>query len=297
MRSRSAVAAVVALSLLAACDDEAGSGTGPPDPADPPTVYGGARPVTLLRPATITPGARYPLVLVLHGYGSSGALQSLYFQFTGLGTDPGAFVLAPDGTVDGMGNRFWDANEVCCGFSAPDVDDVAYLGGLVDAVAADWPVDPARVFVVGHSNGAFMAYRLACERSDVIAAIAGLAGAATVSGCDSTSPVSVLHVHGTADGVVEYAGGAFLSGAYPGARASTSAWAGLDGCAATWTAAGARDLETTLEGDETAVETADGCPAGVAVELWTIAGGGHVPSLVPGFGGKLVEWLQAHPRR
>lgn len=288
--------ATAALALVVACNHGSADRRPPNDGTDePPTVYGGDRPVTLQLPPTITPGVSYPLVLVLHGYGATGALQQSYLQLTNLTADPGAFVLAPDGTLDGSGRRFWNAG-ACCDFGGSGVDDVAYLGGLVDAVSADWPIDPARVYVVGHSNGAFMAYRLACDRADVVAAIAGLAGATPTAACDPVRPVSVLHVHGTADATIAYDGGALFGIAYPGAQASAAAWAAHDGCAATWTAGDPVDLVSTLAGAETTVERADACPTGIGVELWSIGGGSHIPSFNAGFGAAVVDWLSAHPR-
>ena len=73
------------------------------------------------------------------------------------------------------------------------VDDVAYVGGLIDEALRTWPVDPKRVYIVGHSNGDFMAHRLACERADVVVAIAGLAGAGIAidgSGCSPSKPAT-----------------------------------------------------------------------------------------------------------
>ncbi|MFO0584787.1 MAG: alpha/beta hydrolase-fold protein [Anaeromyxobacter sp.] len=288
----------LALAALGAC----GGGANDPGPGTTdPLVYGGDRPVRLQVPASVEPGQKYPLVLLLHGYGAIGVWQQLYF---GLGTSTlpgGAFVLAPDGTQDASGSRFWHANDVCCAFGPAQPDDVAYLGGLLDAVAAEWPIDPSRVLVLGHSNGAFMAYRLACDRADRITAIAGLAGAASStdgSGCAPVKPVTVLHVHGTADQTVAYGGGALLPGGplYPGAVASTEQWASHDGCGTTWTAGAARDLVSNLAGAESTTAAADGCPAGVAVERWTMNGAPHVPALGADFTPQVLGWLAAHPR-
>jgi len=282
--------------LLGAAACGGGGGDEAPD-AHPSTSYGGDRPVDLQTPA-ITPGEQYPLVMVLHGYGASGLIQTAYFQLTDL-PDEGIFLLSPDGTIDANGNRFWDASEACCGADGPEVDDVAYLGGLIDAVMADWPIDPARVYVVGHSNGHFMAYRLACERADVITAIAGLAGAAPTvdgSGCDPAQPVSSLHIHGTADSTIPYAGGTD-TWQFPGAVATTDIWQAKDHCATTRTTLDPIDLDHNLEGAETIDELADGCPSGIDVELWTVEGGEHLLATNPDFGDRLTAWLLAHPRR
>ncbi|MEO7093920.1 MAG: PHB depolymerase family esterase, partial [Polyangiales bacterium] len=156
------------LLMLAACGD--GGSDGPR-----PTTFGGERPVDLKAPATLTAGKQYPLVVVLHGYGASGFVQSAYFNTTMLPAMDAALVIAPDGTVDAGGKQFWNADAACCDFEGQKPDDVAYLGGLLDDVIDAWPVDRDQVFVLGHSNGGFMAYRMACERADVIAAIGSLA--------------------------------------------------------------------------------------------------------------------------
>lgn len=282
------------LFLCAACGGDDG-------PAElPDTVYGGDRPVELQIPTDFDASQEYPLVMLLHGYSANGLLQTAYLQLADLPSDPGTFFLAPDGVRDGEGNPHWNASAACCGDPEHHVDDVAYLGGLLDDILAEWPVDPSRVFVMGHSNGHFMSYRLACERADIITAIAGLAGAAPTvdgSGCDPVATVSSLHIHGDADDTVLYAGGGNLGDAYPGAVDSTMQWAEHHGCGTTRTAGTALDLVRDVEGSETTVESVDGCPSGVGVELWTIVGGGHIPNFVTGaFGSSVVGWLNDHPR-
>jgi polyhydroxybutyrate depolymerase len=275
---------------LAACG---GGGGGAPDAdQDRPRYYGGEREVELQIPEDFDESASYPLVMLLHGYGINATIQTAYFNMVDVPSDPGAFFLAPNGSIDEAGNRFWAASAACCG---DGVDDVAYLGGLIDDVMADWPVDPARVFVLGHSNGHFMSYRMACERADVVTAIAGLAGAATTvdgSGCDPAAPVSSLHVHGDMDEIVPYQGGDFA----PGAVASVMQWADHDGCGDTRSPGEPLDLEENLDGFETVSEIVDGCPAGVGVELWTIQDGVHAPVFHPTIGDTLIDWLMAHPR-
>jgi polyhydroxybutyrate depolymerase len=273
--------------LLCACGDDGGGEL-------PGTVYGGDRPVELQIPTDFDPDQQYPLVMLLHGYSATGLLQTAYLGLADLPTDPGVFFLAPDGVPDALGNPHWNASAACCGDPEHNVDDVAYLGGLLEDITADWPIDPTRVFVMGHSNGHFMSYRMACERADIVTAIAGLAGAATSldgSDCDPSASVSSLHLHGDADDTILYAGDD-----YPGAVESTLQWAAHDGCGTTFSDGAALDLVRDLDGAETTVQTIDGCPAGVGVELWTIGGGGHIPNFHPTFGTTVVGWLIDHPR-
>ena len=272
---RRAVLVSLAL-LLAACGD----------PAERPRSFGGARPVTLQVPSQFDEHRQYPLALVLHGYGANGFVQQAYFGLGDLATRGDAFVLAPDGTVDYSGRQFWNADSVCCDFNRLGPDDVGYLGGLIEEVAASWPIDRRAVFALGHSNGGFMSYRLACERADLLSAILVLAGDAVMLPCAPARAVSVLHLHGTADETISYAG----------AAPSVTQWAGLDGCTGARAPGDALDLEAGLAGAETRTESTAGCPAGVAVDLWTLEGARHVPSFGDAFAPTVWRWLTDHRR-
>lgn len=272
--------------LLAAC------GGGDSEPR--PVTFGDDRPVDLRVPPDLDGGRDYPLVLALHGYGANGFVQAAYFGLPDLVADGEALLLAPDGTVDSTGKLFWNADPACCDFDGTNPDDVGYLGKLIDDVIASYPVDRSRVFVIGHSNGGFMAYRMACERADVITAIAGLAGgaASVPASCTPERAVHVLHIHGTADATVPYAPG----GLGAGAEESVAQWAGHDGCDATLTAGATYDLEKSLPGSETQALAA-ACPPTVTVELWKVEGGSHIPNWGPAFTPTLWSWLTDHPRK
>ena len=249
--------------------------------------FGGARPADLKVPANLDENKAYPLLMVLHGYGANGFTQAAYFGVSGLPAAGEAFLIAPDGLTDSTGSQYWNADPACCDFDHTGVDDSAYLGTMLDDIMVAWPeIDPARVFVLGHSNGGFMAYRLACDRADVIASIGVLAGDAATTACAPSQPVNVLHIHGTADDMVPYAG----------AAQSLSKWAGYDHCADTRTAAGMLDLDTKLAGSETTDSVEDGCPGGVAMEFWSIAGGAHLPTWTTSFEPALWAWFGAHHR-
>lgn len=287
------VASVLSVIALGGCGGDDGA------PIDRPRDFGGARPVTLQVPTTFDDGQRYPLLVILHGYSVNAFIQQTYFRMGDIADTAGALVLAPEGTTDSGGKQFWNADPDCCNFDGRAVDDVAYLGGLIDDVMAAWPVDPARIDVVGHSNGAFMAYRLACDRADVVTAIAGLAGHAARSdvACAPVRPVSVLHLHGTVDVEIPYADNVEGAATSPGAVASVAAWADHNGCTGAPAAGGRKDLDGAVAGDETVVAITGGCPADGAAELWTLEGSDHIPQPTPTFPTELMTWLAAHPRR
>jgi polyhydroxybutyrate depolymerase len=221
-------------------------------------------------------------------------VQSAYFNVNTLPADGEALVLAPDGLVDTTGKQFWNADPSCCDFYGRGQDDVTYIGELIDAVIATWPVDPTRVMLVGHSNGGYMGYRMACERADVITTVAILAGNTSrpATACAPAKPVNMLVMHGTDDATVSYAGNT----AGIGAEAAASRWAQYDGCGASRTMATMLDLEQNVVGAETRVEIVDGCPIGVGVTLWRHEGVGHIPTWTAAFKTELWTWLSSHLR-
>jgi polyhydroxybutyrate depolymerase len=271
-------------------------------PGERPLIFGGDRPAELEVPETLDEGRAYPLVLVLHGYGFNGFGQAAYFQLSNLPRDNEALLIAPDGTVDSSNRQFWNADPACCDFDGSNPDDVGYLGELLEDVIAAWPVDRSQVFVVGHSNGAFMGYRMACERADLIAASAILAGNTSrpESACTPSDPTSMLIMHGTADDIVPFDGA--IPNTEPlvqltaGAVESAARWSRYDGCGATATAGTPLDLDQAVDGAETQVEIQDGCPGTLGVELWTLEGSSHVPAYSSTFGATLWDWFTAHAR-
>lgn len=139
------------------------------------------------------------LVVMIHGGFGSGRQAERAYGWNDA-AEAGGFVVAyPDGV-----SRTWNAGD-CCGPAARDeVDDVAFLETLVTELQDEFAVTPARTFATGMSNGAMMAYRMACE-TDLFAAIAPVAGT-IVTACDDPPPTSVLHVHGQGDAMVRMDG-------------------------------------------------------------------------------------------
>jgi polyhydroxybutyrate depolymerase len=256
------------------------------------------RPYQLHRPQAVAAGTRLPLFIYLHGLGASGRRLLSALDLAPFADTKQVFIVAPDGTVDSQGRRFWNASGACCDFDGSGVDDVAYLTALINDLRTRQPVDPKRIFVVGYSNGGFMAHRLACELSDHLAGIASFSGAAyDDSKCAATRPVTILQVHGDADRTVRYGGGHVLSltdlPAHPSAPASVAGWAARNGCSASLKAVSGSNLRT---GDKpTTVQRHLDCRHS-AVELWTVQGGGHLIGMQRPAIEATFTFLLAHPK-
>ncbi|AUX39854.1 uncharacterized protein SOCE26_012490 [Sorangium cellulosum] len=249
-------------------------------------------------PSSYEEGTPTPLVILLHGYTASGSLQEAYFALQPLAEERGFLYAHPDGTIDADGNAFWNATDACCNFYGSEVDDSAYLRSVVEDIQARYTVDPKRIFFLGHSNGGFMSYRMACDHADLIAAVASLAGAtfADPADCTPSEPVAALQIHGTADETVNYLGATFGAASYPGALETAQQWAEIGGCDTDPTEGPTLDLDSGLAGDETTTQAFTGCDPGGHAELWSIEGGTHIPTLGPDFAPAVIDFLLAHPK-
>ncbi len=269
-------------------------------PAGPTTTLDPlvARPFEVFVPSTYDDTTPMPLVVLLHGYTASGLLQELFFQFQPLAEERGFLYVHPNGTTNVLGEQFWNATPACCGFGSV-VDDSTYLALLVDDVQREYNVDPKRIFFVGHSNGGFMSYRMACDHSGTVAAVASLAGAtfADPAECGVEEPVSVLQIHGTADETIAFEGGSLLGNPFPSAVTTAATWATANECGnETTVEENALDLVLEIDGADSSRTVYSECPDGIGVELWTIDGGVHVPRRTPDMSAGIIDFLFAHPK-
>ena len=144
-----------------------------------------------------------PLVLNLHGYSSNAGQQMIYSEFYNIADSEGFILIHPEGTMDPNGFQFWNSSNM---FS---IDDVGFLSALIDQITVEYNINTNRVYSMGMSNGGFMSYKLACELSDKIAAIASVTGSMStdqITSCNPNSPTPVMQIHGTSDPTVLYNG-------------------------------------------------------------------------------------------
>ena len=250
-----------------------GSGAGSPGTASPGAgqaiavgssshtieVAGVSRTFIIYRPAALTGAA--PLVVMMHGgFGSAQQAEKSYGW--NAEADRGHFVVAYPNGLD----RAWNTGGGCCGVPGQtNADDIGFITAMVSAIEQQMPIDPRRIYATGISNGGIMAYTLACHTT-IFAAI-GPDSATQLGSCPAPAPVSVIHIHGTADKYIPYNGGKGVGSGRidgPAIPALNAFWRGVDHCAIPVSKTAATVTTSTAR-----------CPAGRTVELITIAGAGH----------------------
>jgi len=217
---------------------------------------------------------KMPLVIVLHGGGGNARSTA---GMTGMSTkaDKAGFIAVyPNGTglISDEKLLTWNAWN-CCGYALDNnVDDVGFIRELIDKLESELSVDTARIFATGISNGGMMSYRLGCELSDRIAAMAPVAGAMSITAVNPGNPVAVIIFHGTADDHVLYEGGTPRTQLDTHARVdqpvsyAVGFWVKADGCSAT----AAKETKGHI-----VKEIYRGGRNGTEVVLYTIIGGKH----------------------
>jgi polyhydroxybutyrate depolymerase len=182
-------------------------------------------------PQNLPPAALVPIILFFHGGGSTALAASRVYGFDQQADARGFIVVYPDGSELPSGSgRYWNEGNLRRVELLPD--DVRFFDQLLDLLLARYPVDPSRVFLAGQSNGGGMAYRLACERAERIAAIAVSAPTFFAPVCEPAAPVSIVHIHGTADPTIPYVGVTDRRGTAPSVPEAVALWSARNGCAA-----------------------------------------------------------------
>ena len=233
-------------------------------------------------PPAYTSAKPAPLVLVFHGGGGDAANAERTVQMQRLADLHGLIVVYPNGTGV-LNDRLltWNAAN-CCGFAMQQkVDDVAFVRELIASLKRRYAIDPKRIYATGLSNGGMMSYRLGCDLSDQIAAIAPVAAALNTDACVPQQPVSAVIIHGTADQHVLFDGGVNKK-RFPGSKPRTDT--SVEHAYTTWARITRCRPAAAARLDRNVVKTAcvDGTH-GAEVVLYAIEGQGHAwPGGKPG---------------
>jgi polyhydroxybutyrate depolymerase len=277
------------------------------------TPDGRTRTYRVVVPDPIAADGPVPLLIALHGGTGSGRQFERVSRFDDLAREHGFIVVYPDGIeIGGRGllarGHVWNGGKCCSRAARENVDDVGFIAGVIDRVTADHAIDPARIYATGHSNGAIMSYRLACELADRVVAIGVQAGAIEVDDCSPAEPVSVLAIHGLADTNIPIEGGkgdGLSPAPFSSPTDAIGHFAGINGC-------GDPTTRTSDDNPDVTIETWRGCRDGTGVQFVRVEGAPHAWMGNPGprprqpgsnrpyadfdSSSAIWEFLAAHPR-
>lgn len=253
-------------------------------------------------PPAATGGKALPLILNLHGATQNALLQEVQSGMDASSDRHGYLVAYPDGTriattltpdpVAKDAQYGFNAG-YCCGLPVDrKIDDVGFLESVIANVAARTPVDLHRVYVTGMSNGGMMAYAMAAEASDHVAAIASVSGQVELPAIHPGRAVPTLEFHSVDDPIAHWTG---EKNADPRLRFSVMSginqWVKADGCEPTARVHTAIRGVAASAGETATLVTYRGCRAGTEVALWRFTGSGHVWPGAPFNTGPRNTWI------
>lgn len=246
------------------------------------SVEGEKRSYYIRYPQTLDSQSRFPLVIVLHGGGKRDGDETA--EMTGFAkmTDREKFIAV---FPNGIKSKWHDGRlpkrkqET---YLENSENDITFIKDLVAYMVKYEQVDASRVYLTGISNGGMMTMRMACEASELFAAVAPvIAGMPVeiVESCKPKAPVSFLLMNGTEDPMVPWQGGevhAFFKdrGKVLSGEETFNFWREKNACLKK------ADTDETLANkntDDKSVITRKtySCPNNINMEFHVVRGGGH----------------------
>lgn len=223
---------------------------------------------------------RYPLILGFHGGQQAGRTdigwQALPTQsrLTEKADKEGFIIVYPEGKEYSTG-RSWNAGNCCPPSASKDVDDIRFIDKLLNTLIDNYSIDSNRIYATGTSNGGMFCYRLACELSHRIAAIAPNAASHMMQPCNPTLPISIISFNSKIDPIVLYKGGngpaevPFLKDVYfPSQDSNLSVWKNINQCL---------KIDTVINGGNKNVDfiKVNDCKCNVEILHYATTDGGH----------------------
>jgi polyhydroxybutyrate depolymerase len=205
-----------------------------------------------------------PLLLVFHGTGGSGLAMQIVTELDDPAAAKGMVVAYPD-ALDGR----WTVDR-------SETLDLIFAADLIDAIEREIDIDRSSIYASGFSRGALFSMKMACERPDLLSAIAPVGApvqTALIGDCDPGKPMPAVFFMGTRDQFFPWEGSANEADTVHGGPGTGRWWAELNGCDTDPAVTELPDLAD----DGTTVErwVYPGCPSGGSVEFFAIDGGEH----------------------
>ena len=176
------------------------------------------RSYVLRYPVNYDKSRAYPLVFLFHGTGGNGAEYD-YTRVEQTAKNSGAILVLPNGL-----NYEW-ANDTGWDTFGVSERDLAFFDVMWQQIRESYCIDESRVFASGHSIGGYMTNYLACERGNILRAIAPIAAGGSWNwalgdpGRSCTGNVAAMILHGRVDDTVNYEWGAAVRDYFLGANA------------------------------------------------------------------------------
>ena len=233
-------------------------------------------------PTLYQQGQPVPLLLAFHSRTTNGAVILEDSQFVAWAAAMNFIVVSINGSS--FANiTSWNAGDCCFPATDANENDVLLTSAIIEALRSNYSIDSSRIWAVGHSNGGMMAYRLACDLSDKITAIAVVAGSLVDTSCTPPKQVSLLHIHGDLDPTVPVQGGGKFG--TPNIYYSVLDYAKANSCG------DAASTNFTAEEQQFMWN----CPSGTQVQLVNYVNQSH--TWIDGFSKDILRFLFAHPRK
>lgn len=263
--------------------------------------YGGIdRTYAVYVPSAYDSETQTPLLIALHPSGSRAVDMAAITGFNTLAERENFIVLYPEGPYGywdyGAGLESWEG-------ITPLLDDPGFISALLEAVEEEFTLDSTRLYAVGYSNGARMAYRLGCELPlAAIATVAATISDEIITACPPEARVSVMYVHGLDDQVIPWTAkplhidGQFISNALSAVETITF-WALQNQCEVEPEYFNLPDADPA-DGISVGRVLYATCESETEVVLYGVRGGGHSWRQSPDFDTSEFVWsfLSSHPR-
>lgn len=235
-----------------------------------------------------------PLVIMLHGYTGTSTGHEQYTGFSVNADAEGFIVVYPDGLKypwNESNPQAWNAGGIYEQWTG-GTDDVGFIKKLIEVIRKYYNIDANRIFATGHSNGAFMSYRLAYELSDIFAAIAPLSGQMLETPDHGPeTKVSILHLHALNDPTVLYDGRTDSDLPYNSVDTVLSHWASWYGCT--------EEPDTVVRNEDYIVKQWP-CTSNTSITSYVLNSGGHSWFTLENSGLKandvICDFFKAHPK-
>jgi polyhydroxybutyrate depolymerase len=248
---------------------------------------------------------KWPLIISMHGYGGSSQIQNYYVRLKSFQNEYGFVFASPNGLKNSEGKTYWNASNFCCDFEEKNIDDVAYIKSIIEEISnssAIGRIDTSRIYLIGYSNGAFLASKIACSSEVKVAGVVSISGtsdlrdengeliAASEFNCGHNRPIPTLHIHGTLDKTISYDGKDNGNTGHVGALDHIKRWSIQNGCTGKLTKSSTPlNASNFLKGKETDHFKMTKCEA--PVEHFRINEGPHFGIFKKSFTKKILNFL------